>query len=253
MDDNLNETNLNIPPVKKKPGRKNSAWLPLILILAGVILLVKNLDIATFSFHWWALFIFIPVFASLNTAWENFQASGRFTASVRSALGSAVLVGMVAVILMFGMNWSRVWPLMVIAGGFSMFLSGLSVLDPQENKKVTAWVGISAWVGLAAMLLGTGFLVKYLPIEAWQYLLTGYQWWAIPILVAGFGILLNTLIMIGRNQWKMGWESWSMLLIAIFVLAVGIMAFYALNWNLLFPIVLIACGVMVMAGIFRKR
>lgn len=252
--DNLPETNNTVPPVYKKPHHKNSAWLPLILILVGVILLIQNLHIVNFTFHWWALFIFIPVFASLNSAWNSFQSSGRFSASVRSNLGSAIVVGAVAVILMFGMDWSRVWPVMVIAAGLSMFLSGLSSLDPKQNKRVSVWVNMGAWVGLAAVVLGLGFLIQYFPIPAWQPFLANFlNWWAIPVLVAGAGILLNALLVIGRDQWRMNWESWSMLLIAVFTLAVGVMALFAIDWNLLFPIVLIGCGVMILAGILRKR
>jgi hypothetical protein len=253
MDDNLNEPNEPIEVPQKKKIHKNRAWFPLILILAGVILLVQNLNIANFNFNWWALFIFIPVFASLSSAWDHLQASGRFTSSVLNNIGSAIVVGTVAVILMFGMNWTRVWPLMVIAGGLSMFITGLSALDPRENKRLSVWMGMSAWIGLAAIVLGLGFLVKFLPITPLLPYITMANWWAIPIIVAGCGILLNALVFIVRNQWKMNWESWSLLLVAVFGLAVGILALFSFDWNLLFPIVLIACGVMILAGIFRKR
>jgi hypothetical protein len=251
--DNLPESSNPLPPVYNKPVKKNSAWWPLILILVGVILLVQNLHIANFTFHWWALFIFIPVFGSLNSAWNHYRSSGRFTASVLSSLGSAIVVGAVAVILMFGLDWAHLWPVMVIAVGLSMFFSGLSGLDPQANKHVTPWMGVTSWVGLAAMVLGFGFLIKYMPIPSLQPYLEGFRWWAIPILVAGLGILLTGFILIGRNQWSINWEAWSLLLIALFTLATGVMALFKLDWNLLFPIVLIACGVMILAGIFRKR
>ena len=252
--ENLPETDTIIPPEPKQKHHKTSVWWPLILILIGVILLVQNLHIAEFTFHWWALFIFIPVFASLNSGWKSLQQTGRFNSSVRSNLGSAILIGTVAVILMFGMDWSKVWPVMVIAGGLAMFLNGLSSIDPNENKRVSVWMGLGAWIGLGGMVLGLGFLAQYLPIPAMQTWLAAYpKWWAIPILVAGAGILLNGVVLIARNNWRMNWETWSILLIAAFTIAVAVMAFFALDWNLLFPGVLIVCGVMVLAGILRKR
>jgi hypothetical protein len=251
---NSPETNNEIPVLNKKHNHSGSAWWPLMLILVGVILLIQNLHLANIHFQWWALFIFIPVFASVNSAWKEYQNSGRLNTSVRSSFGSAVLVGTLAVILMFGLDWARFWPLMVMATGFSIFLGGLSIIDPQENSRITVWSGIAAWVGLAGIVLGFGFLAQYLPISSIKSWLVSYpDWWSIPILVAGLGILMNAVVYISRNQWRLNWQSWSMLLVALFVLAVAVMAWFALDWQLLFPIVLIACGIMILLGILRKR
>jgi hypothetical protein len=253
MDNNI-DMNQQPPLVKTKKHNKSNVWWAMLLILAGVILLVQNLHLANISFHWWALFIFLPVFGSLSSAWSEFQDSGRFNSAVRNKLGSAIVVGTVGVILMFGMDWGRFWPLMVIAGGLAVFLGGLSIADPQTNTRLSVWTAMGAWIGLAAMVLGIGFLAKTLPIAALQTWLAAYPtWWAVTLIVAGAGILLNAVILLVRNQGRMNWETWSMLLIAVFVLAAGVMAFFNLDWNLLFPVVLIACGVMVLAGIFRKR
>jgi hypothetical protein len=254
MMNNMPEMNDQEPPVIKKQKHRGNAWWPLILILIGVVLLVQNLTKEKFTFNWWALFIFIPVFSSLNSAWKDFQENARLNASVRNKLGSAVVIGTVGVILMFGMDWTRFWPLMVIAGGLAMFMGGLSILDAQENTRISAWTGIGAWVGLAGMLVGVGFLGKYMPIDVINnWLGATPKWWAIPVFVAGAGILLNTVVTVARNEWRLNWQSWSTLLISIFVLALGALAWFGLDWNLLFPIVLIACGFMILVGILRKR
>jgi len=252
--DNSNQTNNDIPTIVNKPKRSGSVWWPLILILVGVILLIQNLHLANISFHWWALFIFIPVFSSLNSAWKEFHLNQRFNTSVRSNFGSAVLIGTLGVILMFGMDWSRFWPLMVIAAGFSIFMGGLSIIEKDVNPRFSVWTGIAAWVGLAGMVVGFGFLIQYLPIVSLQGWLATYpKWWAIPILVAGVGILLNAVIFMGRDSWRLNWQTWSMLLIGLFVTAAGVMTWFSLDMSLLFPIVLIACGLMVLLGIFRRR
>ncbi len=82
--ENYSESNNPAPqqePKKHKSG--GSAWWALMLILVGVILFVQNLHIASFTFHWWALFIFIPVIGSLSAAWESLHRTGRLNAAVR--------------------------------------------------------------------------------------------------------------------------------------------------------------------------
>ena len=252
--DNIPELQNQIPPMQPhRHKEKNGSFWALILILVGVILLVQNLHLANFEFHWWALFIFIPVFGSLSAAWGGFRQTGRFSATVRGGIGSAIVIGTVAFMLLFGMDWSRWWPLMIIAPGISMFLNGLNSLDPEEHKVLSVWVNLAAWVGAATILLGAGFLVKYLPIPVLQPYLVGYRWWAVPILIVGLGALIGVLMTFLREERQMSWASWSMLLVAVFTIAVGLLALFALDWNLLFPIVLIACGIVVLTGYFTRK
>ncbi|MHC1739594.1 MAG: hypothetical protein AB9897_00615 [Anaerolineaceae bacterium] len=248
-----------IPPQNPEPElkprtqhRKGGSWWALILILIGLILLVQNLHIANLSFHWWALFIFIPVFGSLSTAWDGFQESHRFSSKVSGSLGSAVMVGTVGTMLLFGMDWSRWWPLVVIAAGASGFLSGLGKLERLNSQTLSTFSRLGAWIGLGAMLLGFGFLVQYLPIPALQPYLIAH-WWAIPIFIAGLGAVVSSLMIFLDNEHQMNWAAWSMLLIAVFIIGFAVLVFFALDWNLLLPIVLIACGLVVLAGIFAKK
>jgi hypothetical protein len=105
-------------PVKQKRYSKNAFW-PILLIMAGIVLLIQNLGIVPVHFNWWALFIFIPVLGSLTTAWSAWQKSGKFNATVRSSLGSALVIGTAATILLLGLSWTQLWPLMVISAGIS--------------------------------------------------------------------------------------------------------------------------------------
>ncbi len=253
MMENMPESNNPAPMHEPKRHKSSgSAWWALVLILVGVILLVQNLHLVNISFHWWALFIFIPVLRSLSAAWESARRSGRFSSAVARGLGSAVVVGTVAVMLLFGLDWSKLWPLMLIAPGVSAFLSGIASIDPEKRQKGSLWLSLSAWVGLALMVLGTGFLANSYPILALQPYVTGYRWWAVPIFLPGIGALVAALLMFVRNR-TMTWSSWMMLLIAVFILATAVVALLGLDWNLLFPVVLIACGVVILAGLLRKK
>lgn len=253
MMENMPESNNPAPMHEPKRHKSSgSAWWALVLILVGVILLVQNLHLANISFHWWALFIFIPVLRSLSAAWESARRSGRFSSAVARGLGFAVVVGTVAVMLLFGLDWSKLWPLMLIAPGVSAFLSGIASIDPDKRQKGSLWLSLSAWVGLALMVLGTGFLANSYPILALQPYVTGYRWWALPIFLPGIGALVAALLMFVRNR-TMTWSSWMMLLVAVFILATAVVALLGLDWNLLFPVVLIACGVVILAGLLRKK
>jgi hypothetical protein len=250
-----NPENSTVPPVemKTKHKRGGNAWWALILILIGVIMLVQNITGATFEFHWWALFIFIPVFGSLSTAWDGIREGGRFTTKVGGSLGSAVLVATIATILLFGLDWTRWWPLVILAGGFSMVMTGLGKMDRTTNSTLSALSRLTSWVGLGGMALGLGFLVKTTPIPALQPMITGYQWWAVPILIAGLGALVNTLVIFFENEHQMDWTAWSMLLISVFILAIGALVLLRMDINLLFPIVLIACGLVILIGLIQKK
>jgi hypothetical protein len=252
MENSTVTPDINTQPERHHHHHRGRAWFPLILILAGIVILIQNLHLANFTFNWWALFIFIPVVGSLSAAWDGVREDSSFSAKVGGSLGSAVVIGTVGTILLFGLDWVRYWPLMVIAVGFSAFLTGLGRVDVLGRNNLSALTRLSVWVGLAAMVLGLGFLAAYLPIPALQVYLVA-RWWAIPILIAGFGAVMGALAIFWQNNREMNWAAWSMLLIAVFIIGVGLLALFALDWNLLFPIILIACGLVIMIGIFTRK
>ena len=248
-----NPTNdLNELPVDKKKHHRGGAWWALILILIGAILVVQNLTGNKFEFNWWALFIFIPVIGSLSTAWASVHYEGRLTAKAGGSLGSAVLVGTVGTILMFGMDWGRWWPLVVMAAGFSMFMAGIGKLE-RSGAGLSALTHMGAWIGLGAMVLGLGFLAKYMPIPALAQYMAGYTWWAVPIIIVGVGAVINAALLFFENEHQMSWAVWSMLLIAVFIFSIGVLALLKLDMNLLFPIVLIACGLVILVGLLQRK
>ncbi|MCX6053739.1 MAG: hypothetical protein NTZ74_02260 [Chloroflexi bacterium] len=238
---------------KRKKHSRNQLFWPLILILVGVILVFRNLNLVSMRLNWWAAFIFIPVVASLSTALRAFQKSGKFDLSVRSALGSAMVVGTVATLLLLDMDWSRWWPLMVIAPGISMLIGGFSGPDSQKHRVMADWMGLNLWMGVAVVLLGVGFLIKFLPIPSLEYLLNGYRWWSVPILLAGLGAFVSAFLVCLRNGYRTNWTVWAFTGIGVAIFATGLFALLNLNLNLLSPIILIAAGLVVLGGIFLQK
>jgi hypothetical protein len=111
---------------RRRARRRSGAggsWLPgLVLIALGLFFLLGNLLPFTFLTNWWALFILIPALANLSQAWRRYQADGRLSASARGSLIGGLMIGTVALIFLFGLDWGKVWPVFIIILGFSALL-----------------------------------------------------------------------------------------------------------------------------------
>ncbi len=239
------------PPLEKKKHRNSFFW-PVVLIVVGIVLFIQNLNVGM-HLNWWAVFIYIPVVTSLTGAFQDLRRDGKFSEAVAGNLGSAVMVGTIATMLLLGVDWARWWPLTILAAGASMFINGLPSLFSQDGRALTGLVNWSMWVGIAGMLLGLGFLAIQLPIPSIHPYVTGYRWWAIPILVAGAGGLLSALTLSIRMKGKMGWAGWGLVVAGVTTLAVGVIAYYNGNWNILLPVILIAAGIIVMSGVLKRN
>lgn len=89
-----------------------------------MVLFIQNLK-AGIRFNWWAIFIYIPVTTSLNTVFQVLQQQGKFNETVAGNLGSAVMVGTIASVLLLGLDWALWWPLIILAAGASTFITGV--------------------------------------------------------------------------------------------------------------------------------
>ncbi|MCE5260021.1 MAG: hypothetical protein LLG44_13335 [Chloroflexi bacterium] len=113
-----------------EPGSKNEQhrlpWLGgAMLILIGVILLMG--EFTSFYLHnWWALFILIPAVNSFANAWSEYQKTKRFVKAVRKPLVGGVIFTVLALILLLGLDFGRLWPIFLIIGGAAMLVTALS-------------------------------------------------------------------------------------------------------------------------------
>lgn len=241
-----------LPVEKHQKHQKNRLFWPFILIAVGLIFLIQNLSPVPVHLNWWAAFIYFPVVASIAAGINAFQKSGKFDAAVRNSLGSAIVVGTVATMLLLDVRWSQWWPLMLIAPGLSMILNGISIAETEKHPTLAKWSGLGLWFGFATILLGLGFLSQSLPIP----LVEGYlfhRWWGVIILIPGVGAFINAFIICARNAFKPTWTVWAFSIIGVVFTATGIFALYNMNWNLLAPIILIGTGIMVLSGILTKK
>ena len=107
----------------KREHGPGSGWIPgLVLIGLGLFFLLNNVFDIELIDNWWALFILIPAVASLNNAWHRYREAGRWTESASSSLTGGLLIGAVAMIFLFDLNWGAFWPVILIVLGLGILL-----------------------------------------------------------------------------------------------------------------------------------
>ena len=143
---------------KPRRSRIHGVWWGLVLILGGILIFAQQAGMLGPRYNWWALFILIPAFGTLSGAVYGIQQHHRITNGVLASIGSAVVIFTVAFMFLFGLNWVRWWPLMLLAPGFSLLLGGIETKAGQ--KKHLSYINMAFWLGLGTMFLGAGFLAK---------------------------------------------------------------------------------------------
>ena len=94
----------------------------LILIGIGVIFFLQQSNFIKLDFNWWAIFIVIPGAWLLWSAYAAYSQAGTWTKRAREQAVSAVSMLVVGGILIFDLDWGRVWPLFLIVPGVLMLL-----------------------------------------------------------------------------------------------------------------------------------
>lgn len=234
-------------------GRRRSSGIlwGLILITLGGLFLLKQLTNFELE-NWWALFILIPAIGSFSSAWAAFQHNDRFNEGVRSGISSGLIMTTVVVIFLLGLDWFFWWPLMVIVPALTFVFSGFTLPGSRESERAFSrrlyrpWTG---WIGLGGMVLGAGFLSRNLGIFDPASIIS--HWWAIPILIPALGGVITAVRLVFSGG-GFGWAGISNLVTTAIFAAVGLVALTGMDWNILTPIIIIAAGVVILLGVFRK-
>ena len=106
------------------PARSSSrygAWIPgVALIGLGVVFLVQNY-LGREIHNWWALFILLPVFFTLERGYTSLQA-GRTAEAIGQLIGGLLLVALI-VIFLFDLPFGQIWPIFLIIGLLTLLFS----------------------------------------------------------------------------------------------------------------------------------
>jgi fatty acid desaturase len=103
-------------------------WLVgLILVVIGLLYLLSELGIVSEVTNWWALFLLLPAAGFLSGAVGAYRRNGgRWTPeAVLPLLGSLLLAALAAAFL-FGINFSWLWPLLLIAAGLLLLIGSIT-------------------------------------------------------------------------------------------------------------------------------
>lgn len=113
--------------VERRARRSGAPWAAgLILIVVGGLMLLRNLNVnIPYLENWWALFILIPAAGMFGNAWSAFRYAGMADSRARSSLIGGIFMTVLAGALLFGINWSFFWPVMLILGGLAVLANNL--------------------------------------------------------------------------------------------------------------------------------
>ena len=90
-------------PTSRRAMRHNLPWFGgATLIYIGTIFLVKDIPFLHLD-NWWALFIMIPAFGSLASAWTLYRRQQRVTSAVRGPMIGGIILTCVALIFLFNL------------------------------------------------------------------------------------------------------------------------------------------------------
>ena len=113
-------------------GKHNSEpasklWIGLALIASGALILLNQMNILSFEFNWWALFILFPAFGALNGAYNRYRFTNdlfEMGVMVPALVGMFMLLLSVSLLLgdAINMNLKVYWPIILIVLGIGLII-----------------------------------------------------------------------------------------------------------------------------------
>ena len=238
-------------PVRSLRRRTRFPWFGIILIILGIVFFFQQTGNLTQHFNWWALFILIPAISSLTGMYYAIQSSGSFNQAARSALGTSVVIFVVAFMFLFDLSWAIYWPLIVIAGGFSILIGSIPGERVKDRQYVKRFMRMGIWIGAGAILVGGAFLLKNLHIYDVSLLL-GNRWYAWLILLPGIGNLINAYLLYREKGNKVSIAVRVLLGFGLIIIILAVLMLIGLAWNILGPLMVIGAGMAFIISAFLK-
>lgn len=92
-----------------------------ILIVLGLVFLLQNLTGFALD-NWWGIFLLVPAGYMLFNTYQDYQTHGTLTMAGRNHFIAFLTIALIAVITLFNLSWSVMWPLFLVIGGVSLLL-----------------------------------------------------------------------------------------------------------------------------------
>jgi hypothetical protein len=114
---------------ERRSGRSGSWVVGAVLILAGIFIMLQNLNLFELK-NWWALFILIPAVGAFGNAWRSYQDDQKISTPARASLISGIILTMVSAMFLFELNWTILGPGLLILAGVGVLANAL--LSPNQ-------------------------------------------------------------------------------------------------------------------------
>ena len=108
-------------------NRPSNLWIGLVLIFAGAVVLLNQLDVLPFELNWWALFILFPAFGTLARAYNRYRSTNDlFEMGVMIPALVGLFMLLLSVSLFAGdainLNLRVYWPIILIVLGLGLII-----------------------------------------------------------------------------------------------------------------------------------
>ncbi|MBT3251895.1 MAG: hypothetical protein HN729_12775 [Candidatus Marinimicrobia bacterium] len=133
MSDRKTKIEINIINDSKK---ENRYWTGALLVLLGIYLLLEKSGYIPELENWWALFIVLPGLATIGSAYKSLMDEGIITRRIIDRIASGVTIMFVGCVMLFGWQWSRIWPVFLIIIGTEYFIKDLVTGSKKKTDKV---------------------------------------------------------------------------------------------------------------------
>ena len=105
----------------------SNIWIGLVLIFAGAVVLLNQLNILPFELNWWALLILFPSFGALTSAYYRYRSTNDlFEMGVMIPALVGLFMLLLSVSLLVGdainLNLRVYWPIILIVLGLGLIL-----------------------------------------------------------------------------------------------------------------------------------
>jgi hypothetical protein len=142
--------------------------------------------------NWWALLFLIPAIASVNSAYSEIKNKKGFTFSLASNIVGFIFPTTICVILLLGISWDIIFPIIIILSGLSMLVISFVNQKKGSGKVIRAmqpW--FFSW-GAAVMLVGVISMLSNLQPGLGGSVIN--TWYGIALFVASLGGLISAWI-----------------------------------------------------------
>ncbi len=118
-------TNKNSDKLNRRPS--SNLWIGLIFIGGGTIVLLNQMDVLSFELNWWALFILLPAFGALTSAYNSYRSTNDlFDMGVMVPALVGLFMLLLSVSLLGGdainLNLKVYWPIILIVLGLGLII-----------------------------------------------------------------------------------------------------------------------------------